>query len=141
MPVKFHLDNYVSCFLSQLGYLLSNFYQLRVLVRTLRTRNIMTMGGMNGKWASKNFFWKWISCREGENDEMGIPNSRERSRLNEKVGMHDSLLLLARNTTKIISFTLMVSLLDITKQLYFSWFFCWVLFHFGVMKISSNEQR
>ena len=49
--------------------------------------------------------------------------------------MHDSLLLLIRNTTKIVSFTLMVSLLGITKQLYFSYFFCWVLFHFGVMKI------
>ena len=49
--------------------------------------------------------------------------------------MHDSLLLLIRNTTKIVSFTLMVSLLGITKQLYFSYFFCCVLFHFSVMKI------
>ena len=49
---------------------------------------------------------------------------------NKKVGMHDSLLLLIRNTTKIISFILMVSVLGITKQLYFSYFFvgfCFIL--------------
>ena len=75
---------------------------------------------MDGKLSLKTSFWKSISCAERENDEMGIPNSRERSLLNKKVGMHGSLLLLARNTTKIISFTLMVSLLGTTKQLYFS---------------------
>ena len=37
---------------------------------------------MNGKLASKNFFWKWISRTEGENDKIGVPNSRERSQLN-----------------------------------------------------------
>ena len=42
----------------------------------------MIFGGMNGKLPSKNSFWKWISCAEGENDEMGIPNSGDRSRLN-----------------------------------------------------------
>ena len=39
---------------------------------------------MNGKLVSKNFFWKLISCTEGENDEMDIPNSRERSRLKKR---------------------------------------------------------
>ena len=48
----------------------------------LRTHDIMIFGGMNGKLASKSFFWKWISCTEGENVEMSIPNSHERSRLN-----------------------------------------------------------
>ena len=33
---------------------------------------------MNGKLASENFFWKWISLTEGENDKMGIPNSRDK---------------------------------------------------------------
>ena len=59
-------------FLSQLGYLLSNFYQLHVLMRALRTYDIMILGGMNGKLASKNFFWKCILCTEGKNDEMGF---------------------------------------------------------------------
>ena len=48
----------------------------------LRTHDIMIFGGMNGKLASKRFFWKWISCTEGENVEKSIPNSRERLRLN-----------------------------------------------------------
>ena len=48
----------------------------------LRTHDIMIFGGMNGKLASKRFFWKWISCTEGENVETSIPNSRERLRLN-----------------------------------------------------------
>ena len=48
---------------------------------TLRTNDIMIFGGMNGKLASKSFFWKLISRTEEENDEMGIPSSRERSRL------------------------------------------------------------
>ena len=69
-------------FLSQLGYFLSNFYQLHVLMRALRTYDIMILGGMNGKSASKNFFWKCILCTEGKNDEMGISSSRERSQLN-----------------------------------------------------------
>ena len=33
---------------------------------------------MNGKLASEIFFWKWILSTEGENDEMGIPNSRDK---------------------------------------------------------------
>ena len=33
---------------------------------------------MNGKLASKNFFWKWISLTEGKNDEVDIPNSRDK---------------------------------------------------------------
>ena len=53
-----------------------------MLVLTLRTHDIMIFGRMNGKLPSRNSFWKWISCAEGENDEMGIPNSRDRSRLN-----------------------------------------------------------
>ena len=52
-----------------------------MLVLTLRTHDIMIFGGMNGKLPSKNSFWKRIFCAEGENDEMGIPNSRDRSRL------------------------------------------------------------
>ena len=76
-----------NCFLSQLGYLdlistnymccrwltsfncffkpvrisWSNFNQLHVLMLTLRTHDIMIFRGMNGKLASENFFWKWIS--------------------------------------------------------------------------------
>ena len=52
---------------------------------TLRTHDIMIFGGMNGKLASENFLWKWISRTEEENDEMGISNSRERSRLKKVV--------------------------------------------------------
>ena len=37
---------------------------------TLRAHDIMIFGGVNGKLASKNLFWKWISCTEGENDEL-----------------------------------------------------------------------
>ena len=59
----------------------SNFYQLHVLVLTLRT-HIMIFGGIDGKLPAKNSVWKWISCAEGENDEMGIPSYRERSQLN-----------------------------------------------------------
>ena len=33
---------------------------------------------MVNKLASINFFWKWISRTEGENDEMGIQNSRDK---------------------------------------------------------------
>ena len=29
---------------------------------------------MNGKLASKNFFWKWISRTEGGHDDFSIPN-------------------------------------------------------------------
>ena len=43
----------------------------------------MMFGGMNGKLPSKNPFWKWISCAEGGNNKMSIPNYRERSRLNK----------------------------------------------------------
>ena len=39
---------------------------------------------MNDKLPSKNSFWKLISCAEGENDDMGNPNSRERLQLNIK---------------------------------------------------------
>ena len=56
MPLKFYITYIItSCvFLSQLGCLLSNFYQLHMLMRTLRTHDIMIMGGgMNGKLASK----------------------------------------------------------------------------------------
>ena len=49
---------------------------------TLRTHD-MIFGGMHGKLLSKNSFWKWISCGEGENDEMSIPNYRDRLRLNK----------------------------------------------------------
>ena len=54
VPVKFYVTYIITsnCFLSQLGYLLSNIYQLPVLMRTLRT-HIMMLGGMNDKLASK----------------------------------------------------------------------------------------
>ena len=52
---------------------------------TLRTHDIMILGYHNsklayitGKLALGNFFWKWISLAEGENDEiieMSVPNS------------------------------------------------------------------
>ena len=45
---------------------------------TLCTHDIMIFGGMNGKLASGNFFWKWISLAERENVEiieMSVPNS------------------------------------------------------------------
>ena len=54
-----------------------------MLVLTLRFHNIMIFGGMNGKLPSKNSFWKLISCAEGGNNKMGVPNYRERSRLNK----------------------------------------------------------
>ena len=42
-------------FLRQLGYLLSNFYQSYVLMRTLGgTHGVMIFEGMDGKLASKN---------------------------------------------------------------------------------------
>ena len=53
-----------------------------MLVLTLRTHDIMILGGMKGKLSSKNSFCKWISCAEGENDELGIPNSHDRLQLN-----------------------------------------------------------
>ena len=45
---------------------------------TLRTHDIMIFGGMNGKSTSEYFFWKWISLAEGENDEISVPNSRDK---------------------------------------------------------------
>ena len=56
-----------------------------MLALTLRTHDFMIFRGMNGKLPSKNSVWKLISCAEGGNDEMGIPNSHERSRLNKMV--------------------------------------------------------
>ena len=35
----------------------------------------MKFGGVNGKLASNNFFWKLIWCAEGENDERGHSKS------------------------------------------------------------------
>ena len=93
VSVKFYITYIItSLFLSQLGYLLSiliipwsNFYQLHALVLTLGTLDIKIFGEMNGKLTSKNSFWKWISCAEGENDEMGIPSSGDRSRSNNPI--------------------------------------------------------
>ena len=69
---------------------------------TLRAHNTMIFGGMNGKLASKNFFCKKVPCTEGENDEMCIPNTHERSRLNkEKLGNIKIKLSSARNLIKI----------------------------------------
>ena len=82
------LYHYIDCFWSQLGYLLSILIVILIeflpiaLMLALRTHDIMIFRRMNGKLTSKNFFWKWISRTEGEIYEMGIPNSRERSRLN-----------------------------------------------------------
>ena len=65
ISLKYH---FINCFLSQLGYLLSillswsNFYQLHVLVLTLRIHDIMIFERMNGKLPSKTSFWKRISC-------------------------------------------------------------------------------
>ena len=42
---------------------------------TFRAHDIMKFGGVNGKLASNNFFWKLISCAEGENDERGRSKS------------------------------------------------------------------
>ena len=42
---------------------------------------------MNGKLASGNFFWKWISLAEGENDEiieMSVPNSCDKIAIEKK---------------------------------------------------------
>ena len=50
---------------------------------TFRTHDIMIFGVMNGKFSSKNFFWKLISSTEEENDEINIPNSVEKLRLND----------------------------------------------------------
>ena len=47
------LHHYIDCFLSQLGYLLSNFCQLRVSARALRARGVMIFWGMGGE----NSFW------------------------------------------------------------------------------------
>ena len=52
-----------------------------MLVLSLRN-HIMIFGGMNGKLSSKNSFQERISCAKGENDEMGIANSGDRSQLN-----------------------------------------------------------
>ena len=50
-----------NCFFKPIRIFWSNFYQLHVLMLTLPTHDIMILGGMNGKLASENFFWKWIS--------------------------------------------------------------------------------
>ena len=42
---------------------------------TFRAHDIMKFGRVNGKLASNNFFWKLISCAEGENDERGRSKS------------------------------------------------------------------
>ena len=42
---------------------------------------------MNGKLAPGNFFWKWISLAEGENDEiieMSVPNSSHKIAIEKK---------------------------------------------------------
>ena len=54
---------------------------------------------MNGKLASKNYFWKWISRTEGENDEIGIRNSGEISRLN-KIIFSEHVLTQSMNSFK-----------------------------------------
>ena len=100
-PWSFTSLTSLNCFLSQFGYLnlistndmccrsltsfnyffkpirasWSNFYQLHVLLLTLRTHDVMIFGGMNGKFTSESFFWKWISCAKGENDEMTVSNA------------------------------------------------------------------
>ena len=48
----------------------------------------MVFGGMNSKLASENFFWKWISRTEEENDEMGIPNSRDKIAIEQVISAY-----------------------------------------------------
>ena len=52
---------------------------------TIRTHDIMIFGGMNGKLASENFFWEWILLVEGEKDEMGIINSRDKIAIEQHI--------------------------------------------------------
>ena len=54
---------------------------------TLRIHDIMIFGGMNGKLPSKIPSGN-ESRAEGENDEMVIPNYRERSRLKNKLRLY-----------------------------------------------------
>ena len=51
---------------------------------TLCTHDIMIFGGMKGKLASENFFWKWILLVEEENNEMSVPNSRDKTTIEKK---------------------------------------------------------
>ena len=71
LEILYHLHNYIMCFLSQLGYLLSNFYQLHVLMRALRTHDMMILGEWMGSWfqnissgnesrARKEKMMKWV---------------------------------------------------------------------------------
>ena len=53
-----------NCFFKSIRISWSNFYQLHVLMLTLSTHDIMIFGWMNGKLASENLFWKWISRKE-----------------------------------------------------------------------------
>ena len=39
---------------------------------------------MKGKLASENFFWKWIFLVEEENNEMSVPNSRDKTTIEKK---------------------------------------------------------
>ena len=75
---KFHVTYIIQLFFKPIMISWSNFYQLHVLMLTIRTHDIMILAGMNDKLASENFFWKWMSLTEGENDEMSIPNSRDK---------------------------------------------------------------
>ena len=52
-----------NCFFKPIRISWSNFYQLHLLMLTHRTHDIMIFRGMNGKLASENSFWKWISRR------------------------------------------------------------------------------
>ena len=76
--MKFHITYIIQLFLKPIRISWCNFYKLHVLMLTLHTHDIMIFWGMNGKLASGNFFWKWISLVKGENGEiieMSIRNS------------------------------------------------------------------
>ena len=112
---------HLNCFLSQSEYLLSilifwsNSYQLHVIVLILRAHDVAISGEMNGKLPSKNSFWKWISCTEGENDEMAIANSRERSWFDNVIYILAENFIFSFRIYKIFSYLLSLTNFSSTK--------------------------
>ena len=54
VPVKFHITCIIQLFFKPLSISWSNFYQLHVLMISLRTQDILMFGEMNSKLASEN---------------------------------------------------------------------------------------
>ena len=54
VPVKFHITCIIQLFFKPLSISWSNFYQLHVLMISLRTQDIIMFGEMNSKLASEN---------------------------------------------------------------------------------------